>query len=231
PVITLNGASTINLTVGDSFSDPGATASDAEDSDLTGSITTSGLVDTGTIGTYTITYNVEDSGGLTDTETRTVNINAQEDDGGGNNGGSGGGSTPPGPTVGVAAGPNFTSGGSATVGEPQGEVLGAAVCSIEYLRDYLRQGMKNDSEQVTKLQEFLNKELGLSLPMTGFFGQLTRAAVEQFQVKHKGEVLKPWVPYGLESENTPTGYVYKTTKRWINMLECPDLNLPIPQLP
>ena len=39
PVITLAGSSTINLTVGDTFTDPGATATDDVDGDLTSSIT------------------------------------------------------------------------------------------------------------------------------------------------------------------------------------------------
>jgi hypothetical protein len=55
--------------------------------------------------------------------------------------------------------------------------------------------------------------------------------VDQFQVKYHSEVLAPWVPYGLPNEFTPTDYVYKTTMRWINLIECPALNLPIPQLP
>ena len=159
--------------------------------------------------------------------------------GGGDGGGSGGGggSNPPGPSVIVSGGnpPQVlgasTVGASTVGGGSQGEVLGAAVCSVQYLRDYLRQGKKNDSEQVKLLQQFLNKNLGLSLPTSGFFGQLTRTAVEQFQIKHKVEVLRPWLAYGLPNESTPTGYVYKTTKRWINLLECPDLGLPMPQLP
>ena len=55
--------------------------------------------------------------------------------------------------------------------------------------------------------------------------------VEKFQVRHWEQVLKPWVPYGLATDHTPTGYVYKTTKRWINMLHCKELELAMPQLP
>jgi len=63
PTITLTGSSTINLTVGDTFTDPGATATDDIDGDLTSSITTSGSVDTSTAGTYTIDYSVSDAAG------------------------------------------------------------------------------------------------------------------------------------------------------------------------
>jgi len=77
PVITLTGSSTINLTVGDTFTDPGATATDNVDGDLTSSITTSGSVDTSTAGTYTISYNVSDAAGNAATVVqRTVIVSA-----------------------------------------------------------------------------------------------------------------------------------------------------------
>ena len=62
-MITLTGSSTINLTVGDTFTDPGATATDDVDGDLTRSISASGSVDTSTAGTYTISYSVSDAAG------------------------------------------------------------------------------------------------------------------------------------------------------------------------
>jgi len=67
PVITLNGANPVNLYVGDSYSDAGATTNE-------GSISTSGSVDTNTAGTYTITYSATDTAGNTATKTRTVNV-------------------------------------------------------------------------------------------------------------------------------------------------------------
>ena len=72
PVITLTGSSTINLTVGDTFTDPGATATDNVDGDLTSSITTSGTVNTSTAGTYTIDYSVSDAASNTASVQRTV---------------------------------------------------------------------------------------------------------------------------------------------------------------
>ncbi len=77
PVITLNGASTINLELGDSYSDQGATASDNVDGDLTSSIVVGGdTVDTNAVGTYVITYNVSDAAGNDATEViRTVTVN------------------------------------------------------------------------------------------------------------------------------------------------------------
>ena len=78
PVITLNGDATIDLTTGDAFTDPGATATDDVDGDISGSIVVGGdTVDTNTEGTYTITYNVSDAAGNAATQvTRTVNVNA-----------------------------------------------------------------------------------------------------------------------------------------------------------
>jgi len=63
PVIILTGSATMNLNVGDSFTDPGATASDNIDGDLTSSIVTTGAVVLDTAGTYQITYNVSDAAG------------------------------------------------------------------------------------------------------------------------------------------------------------------------
>jgi surface protein len=75
PVITLNGSSTIQLTVGDSWTDPGATATDETDGDITSSITVNGTVDTSTVGTYTLIYNVADAASNTASVTRTVVVN------------------------------------------------------------------------------------------------------------------------------------------------------------
>ena len=72
PIITLTGSSTINIILGDNFIDPGATAKDNIDGDLTSSITASGTVDVFNAGTYTIVYNVFDSVGNLTTETRTI---------------------------------------------------------------------------------------------------------------------------------------------------------------
>ncbi|MBN2867286.1 MAG: DUF5011 domain-containing protein, partial [Flavobacteriaceae bacterium] len=73
PVITLTGASTINLEVGDTYTELGATATDNEDGDITSSIVITGTVNTNAAGTYTRFYNVSDSAGNAATQvTRTV---------------------------------------------------------------------------------------------------------------------------------------------------------------
>ena len=76
PVITILGDSpyTVQPSNTTSYSDPGATASDDEDGDLTGSILVSGdVVDLGVPGSYLIEYDVADSAGNdAETVTRTV---------------------------------------------------------------------------------------------------------------------------------------------------------------
>ncbi len=76
PVITLNGANPMNLMVGDTFSDPWATAIDNIDGDLTSAIVPTGVVDTSIPGTYTRTYTVSDSAGNTASVDRAVIVEA-----------------------------------------------------------------------------------------------------------------------------------------------------------
>ncbi len=78
PVITLLGDASVTVTVGDTYSDAGATASDDTDGDLTTSIVVDGgTVDTSAAGTYTVTYNVSDAAGNAATQvSRTVVVEA-----------------------------------------------------------------------------------------------------------------------------------------------------------
>ncbi|WP_219930752.1 M14 family zinc carboxypeptidase, partial [Algibacter marinivivus] len=76
PVITLNGASPTNLSIGDTYTEEGATAIDNADGDISSNIVIGGdVVNTGVIGVYVVTYNVTDLAGNAATEvTRTVNV-------------------------------------------------------------------------------------------------------------------------------------------------------------
>ena len=113
----------------------------------------------------------------------------------------------------------------------QGQVLGAATTCGPYLLTYIKFDAENNQGEVSKLQQFLNEVVGSTLPITGYYGVMTRDAVNKFQTTNSKEVLRPWIPHGHPSETEPTGYVYKTTKRWINMIKCPTLNLSVPELP
>lgn len=75
PVITLLGDASVTVEVASTYNDTGATASDNYDGDITESIVTVSNVDTDTVGTYTITYNVKDTSSNSAEEvTRTVNV-------------------------------------------------------------------------------------------------------------------------------------------------------------
>lgn len=81
PVITLLGANPLTLTVGDTFTDPGATANDNIDGDITGDIDVVNTVNTNIAGTYTVTYDVDDAASNNAIqETRTVIVRAAFDD-------------------------------------------------------------------------------------------------------------------------------------------------------
>jgi VCBS repeat-containing protein len=85
PVIRLRGDATINLTIDTPYSDAGATATDAEDGDISSRIVVTNPVDTAVLGSYTITYAVSDlAGNAAAPVTRTVNVQPQPGaDGGG----------------------------------------------------------------------------------------------------------------------------------------------------
>jgi hypothetical protein len=149
----------------------------------------------------------------------------------------GGNDEPTTPTVNItAAGGGRTIPGGQVLGDststaPQPQVLGDS-CGL-YLLTYIKYGKKNDVEDVKRLQIFLNENMGSTLPISGFFGKMTMKTLKEFQVKYKNDVLTPWADYGLTQDEATngTGYVYKTTQRWINHLKCEELNLPVPQLP
>jgi len=87
PVITLNGLSVVEIIQGGNYIDAGATASDNADGDLTANIIIGGAVDTNTVGTYTITYNVSDSAGnIALAVVRTIHVIASNTDTGSNSG-------------------------------------------------------------------------------------------------------------------------------------------------
>jgi hypothetical protein len=85
-MLTLNGASTQTVTVGETYADPGATAIDDVDGDLTRAIVIDNPVDTTVIGRYSVTYEVVDSAGNMSTATRTVEIVPLPPAGGGGGG-------------------------------------------------------------------------------------------------------------------------------------------------
>ena len=74
PDLVLKGEKEIVINVGDKFEDPGVTATDNVDGDLSSSVKKTGSVDTSKAGTYTITYSVSDKAGNKSEVKRTVKV-------------------------------------------------------------------------------------------------------------------------------------------------------------
>ena len=78
PVITLIGSSEVNLTVGEQYTDAGATATDDVDGNITDKIQVVSDVNISQEGNYTVIYNVSDvAGNAADPVTRTVVVMKQ----------------------------------------------------------------------------------------------------------------------------------------------------------
>ncbi len=98
PIITVLGENPLSVTQNTVFTDPGATAFDTEDGNITPKIVATGTVNTAVLGTYTITYDVSDSQNLpAQQKSRVVNVGVAGNPGctsncGGGGGGGGGGS-------------------------------------------------------------------------------------------------------------------------------------------
>jgi peptidoglycan hydrolase-like protein with peptidoglycan-binding domain len=153
PVISRVGEERVEVRLGDSYSDAGATVADNTDAAV--SVSTSGSVDTQTAGTYTITYTATDAAGNSATPvTRTVEVYRRSSGGGG---------------------------GSSRIATPDsqplvGRVLGASI--YNFTAD-LTIGAKG--EDVTALQNMLKEQGYFTEAPTGFFGPKTKAAVAAFQ--------------------------------------------------
>ena len=74
PSITLLGAARLEVEQNATFQDPGATAEDAEDGDITTAIKVDGNVNTKIIGDYELKYSVIDSSGAEAVVTRSVKV-------------------------------------------------------------------------------------------------------------------------------------------------------------
>lgn len=157
--------------------------------------------------------NPDNSNSYVPSATSETNVDNTSSTNGGGGGGGGGG------PLNLGGG----GGGGGILGASTGQVLGAS-CGL-YMDKHLRFGSKkNNKEQVTKLQQFLNNNGFGPIPVTGIFGPLTEAAVKALQAKYAENVLNPWNLSG------PTGLVYLSTLRQINLLACPDLALQLPPL-
>lgn len=78
PELSLSGSTRVFVKLGEDFTEPGYSAIDNADGDITSSVAVSGSVDTSTIGTYKLTYTSTDSSGNATTKTRTVFVYAPQ---------------------------------------------------------------------------------------------------------------------------------------------------------
>ena len=99
---------------------------------------------------------------------------------------------------------------------------GSVGITCPHFTEYHPIGVTNDG--VRKWQEFLNGELGLEIPLTGYYGFLTDSAVRKFQAKYDDKILEPW---GIIE---PTGKIYKTTRAYANyLIGCPEGSVSVEQ--
>lgn len=78
PIVTLKGDAEMTIALGSTFSDPGVTADDNEDGDVSSSVTATGEVNTNEVGVYTVSYSVTDAAGNASTPvTREVTVSAE----------------------------------------------------------------------------------------------------------------------------------------------------------
>ena len=74
PVLVLKGFDTVDVYLGNPYTDSGATASDIVDGDLTSSIETTTDLDVNVAGAYTYKFTVSDAAGNSDTAVRYINV-------------------------------------------------------------------------------------------------------------------------------------------------------------
>jgi len=90
PTLQLVGETTMSIDAGEAFVDPGATATDDIDGDITDQIQTTGTINSTAVGTQSISYQVTDRAGNLSSAVRTVHVGVNA-----GKGGSGGGMLAP----------------------------------------------------------------------------------------------------------------------------------------
>lgn len=170
PVITLS-QNPVTVVVGGTFAEPAVTVTDDHDEDIASRLVTlsNQTVDVNTIGTYSRVYYVSDSEGLSDTETRIVNVVARDSNSNNNNsrGGSSGGRR------------------AQTNGQILGAFTGGQVLGAEDFQFLTNLGLGMSGNDVTELQKRLRAEGYFVYPTnTGYFGPFTQIAVMLYQVAH-----------------------------------------------
>ncbi len=221
PTIDLVGADEVSVTVDTAYVDPGATATDPEDGDLSDEILLSGNVNISEPDVYILTYSVEDSDGSSASVSREVTVvdEDEEVDSGSNNNSSSvpddtttpDDTTSPDVVVDDTSAPSAPSGGGDS--SPSAPSVPVTVCA-PYLSSYIEYGKANNASDVKKLQQFLNKTQDEALIEDGIYKLADVEAVNRFQLRYASSILTVW---GLSQ---PTGYVGPTTSNTISSINC-----------
>lgn len=78
PTVSITGDNPYEMELGGTFTDPGATANDEEDGDLTSKIVVTGDVNAEKVDEYTLTYKVTDKAGNDGSATRKVRVKSNK---------------------------------------------------------------------------------------------------------------------------------------------------------
>ncbi len=196
PTLTLVGTNPYEMFVGDTYTEEGVIATDLVDGDLTNAVEIAKLSDLSTAGEFEVVYTVSDTNGNTAQIVRVVEVkekvgvinppSAPPPQADPLKRSSGGGGVPN-RSKSIVIIPSISSFDS-FVGLPlEPRVLGVSTinkCNIPFDMELINTG---DSQKTIKLQEFLNTELILAIPLTGVMGDLTQMALEVFQLQFKCE--------------------------------------------
>jgi hypothetical protein len=150
PEITLIGSAAVTVQQGNVYTDPGATATDNVDGDISDRIIVDNPVDTGTVGTYTISFSVADQAGNSVVATRTVTVQAEP--------------TPPPPPA------SSGGGGSASL------LLLALLAAVAFRRADVRRvvgppGNRTPNLRIYRRAHYINDQLVAQHPSRGLLGK------------------------------------------------------------
>jgi hypothetical protein len=87
-------------------------------------------------------------------------------------------------------------------------------CEPYLTKDIILNSVFNDSDEVKKLEQFLNSSEGENLVVNGIYEQVDFEAVKRFQEKYSKDIVAPWAGVA------PTGVVGSYTRGKINVMTC-----------
>jgi len=200
PDIQLNGGGSVMVPFGGPWNDPGATATDNVDGDVSGRIRTSGFVNVNEPGTYTVTYSVTDAAGNTATETRQVTVLLEGQDPATDDPAVGDGSS--GTAAGTANGNNFNFAG--------GGGGGASARDNDRTRSGNEQNRQNNANNRVRNQQQNNNRVAQNATKNS--RQLRPGVVQRGEDPRSGVVIPKNPPQpGAQSTTPAAGQVSATT--------------------